>query len=76
MCNNSIYIYTFWLQELIGEHTVEINKLNNNITELRREHNRAMENLESNYNAKLIVEYDKYAALENRSASLREDLLR
>ncbi|XP_054279032.1 cilia- and flagella-associated protein 57-like [Macrosteles quadrilineatus] len=63
-------------QELVAEHTVEINKMNSNSLEMKREHMAAMEKLESNYNAKLIVEYDKYAALDEKDKILRDKLLR
>lgn len=61
---------------MIAEHTTEINKMNNNGLEMKREHMAATEKLESSYNAKLIVEYDKYAALEEKDKMLRDKLLR
>lgn len=50
--------------------------MNNNGLEMKREHMAATEKLESSYNAKLIVEYDKYAALEEKDKMLRDKLLR
>lgn len=60
-------------QELETEHTIEINKINRNIGETKQEHEQAMEKLESSYNAKLIVEYDKYQELEERFAAWRQE---
>lgn len=65
-----------YLQELIAEHTAEINKMKSSVAEMKREHTHAMEKLESDYNTKLIVEYDKYEELMDRSANLREKLLK
>uniref|UniRef100_A0A1B6CBE0 Uncharacterized protein n=1 Tax=Clastoptera arizonana TaxID=38151 RepID=A0A1B6CBE0_9HEMI len=63
-------------QELLADHVIEVNRLHDNTAQMKKEHNNLMKNLESNYNAKLIVEYDKYAELENRSSAMREDLLK
>ncbi|XP_046661792.1 cilia- and flagella-associated protein 57 [Homalodisca vitripennis] len=63
-------------QELISEHTIEINKLNNSILELKRQHAVAMEAQESDYNSKLIVEYDKFTTAEEKNRNHRNQLLK
>ena len=52
---------------------MEVNKIQTEISEMKVSHEQAMQTLEANYFSKLIIEYDKYTALDSRCTSMRED---
>lgn len=49
----------------------EINNINTEITKLKSGHEVFVQTLESNYNEKLIVEYEKYIKLEEKMDKMR-----
>ncbi|XP_039276040.1 cilia- and flagella-associated protein 57 [Nilaparvata lugens] len=59
-------------QDMETEHTIEINKINRQIADTKLENEQEVEKLESSYNAKLIVEYDKYSKLEGLFESTQQ----
>lgn len=56
-----------------ADHVQEINNINNDIARMKAAHEKFVQNLESNYNEKLIFEYDKYLRLEENKAKMRKD---
>lgn len=50
-----------------------MNKIQTDISEMKVSHEQAMQTLEANYYGKLIVEYDKYTALDTRCTNMRDD---
>lgn len=50
-----------------------MNKIQTEISEMKASHEQAMQTLETNYYGKLIVEYDKYTALDTRSTNMRDE---
>ncbi len=60
-------------QNLEADHILEMNKTQTDISEMKVSHEQAMQALETNYYGKLILEYDKYTALDSRCAKMRED---
>ena len=62
--------------KLEEDHANEINSINIEISKTKKKHEEAVRNMEISYDLKLIVEYDKYAALERRTNEMREDFER
>nr|CAD7403159.1 unnamed protein product [Timema cristinae] len=60
-------------EQLEVDHTQEMNNINSDIAKLKNAHEESLHTLEASYNAKLIVEYDKYHALEERLNRTRRD---
>ncbi|XP_035724749.1 cilia- and flagella-associated protein 57-like [Vespa mandarinia] len=54
------------------DHTNELNDINVEIIKMKGIHEEAMEQMEISYDAKLIVEYDKYQALEEKNNIMRQ----
>lgn len=61
------------IDQLEEDHTNEINNINVEIANTKRAHDEAMREMEISYDNKLIVEYDKYSAFEERNNAMRED---
>lgn len=59
--------------QLVAEHAQEMHALNMEITNNKRDHDFAMQNLESTYNEKLIFEYTKYLELEDKMGQIRKE---
>jgi ElaB/YqjD/DUF883 family membrane-anchored ribosome-binding protein len=60
-------------EKLQEDHINEINNINVEIVKMRMAHESAMQQIENNYEAKLITEYDKYQAFEERTNVMRAD---
>ncbi|KAJ1523827.1 hypothetical protein ONE63_010385 [Megalurothrips usitatus] len=60
-------------ENLEADHVLEMNKTQTDISEMKSAHEQAMQTLETNYYGKLIVEYDKYTALDTRFSNMRDD---
>nr|CAD7457121.1 unnamed protein product [Timema tahoe] len=60
-------------EQIESDHTQEMNNINSDIAKLKNVHEESLHALEASYNAKLIVEYDKYHALEERLNRTRRD---
>ncbi|KAI4457029.1 cilia- and flagella-associated protein 57 [Holotrichia oblita] len=58
-------------EQLEIDHMQEINNINTEITKLKSGHEVFVQTLESNYNEKLIVEYEKYIKLEEKMDKMR-----
>ncbi|XP_076234209.1 testes of unusual size [Calliopsis andreniformis] len=54
-------------------HKNEINAINVEIVKMKEGHEETMKQVEINYHAKLITEYDKYLALENNMNAMRQN---
>nr|XP_012150129.1 PREDICTED: cilia- and flagella-associated protein 57 [Megachile rotundata] len=54
-------------------HKIELNAINVEIVKMKEKHEETMKQVEMNYDAKLITEYDKYLALENSMNAMRKD---
>ena len=61
------------IDKLEEDHTNEINSINVEIARTNAEHEEAMRQMEISYDAKLITEYDKYHAFEERNNAMREE---
>lgn len=61
------------IEMLQEEHINEINNINVEIVKMKATHEEAMQQMENNYEAKLITEYDKYQAFEERTNAMREN---
>lgn len=61
------------IEKLQEDHITEINNMNVNIMKMKATHEKAMQQMENNYEAKLIMEYDKYQAFEERTNAMREN---
>ncbi|XP_016840844.1 cilia- and flagella-associated protein 57 [Nasonia vitripennis] len=61
------------IDKLEEDHTNEINTINVEIARTKAAHEEAMRQMEIGYDSKLIVEYDKYQAFEERNNAMRED---
>ncbi|XP_067002116.2 cilia- and flagella-associated protein 57 [Anabrus simplex] len=59
-------------EQLESEHTQEMNTINNEISKMKSSHEQAIQSMETSYNAKLIVEYDKYQLLEDKMQKMRD----
>ncbi|XP_043683652.1 cilia- and flagella-associated protein 57 [Vespula pensylvanica] len=55
------------INKLQEDHTNELNNINVEIVNMKNVHEKAMQQMEISYDAKLIVEYDKYQALEEKN---------
>ncbi|KAG5321315.1 CFA57 protein, partial [Pseudoatta argentina] len=55
------------------DHKNEVNNMNVNITRMKASHEDAMQQMENDYEVKLIMEYDKYQAFEERTNAMREN---
>ncbi|KYN38346.1 WD repeat-containing protein 65 [Trachymyrmex septentrionalis] len=55
------------------DHKNEMNNINISIVRMKASHEEAMQQMENNYEAKLITEYDKYQAFEERTNAMREN---
>ncbi|KYN06041.1 PREDICTED: cilia- and flagella-associated protein 57 [Cyphomyrmex costatus] len=55
------------------DHTNEINNMNVNIVKMKETHEKAMQEMENNYEDKLIMEYNKYQAFEECTNAMREN---
>lgn len=60
------------IEKLQEDHINEINNINVSIVKMKAAHEEAMQQMENNYDAKLITEYDKYQAFEERTNAMRE----
>ncbi|XP_011870371.1 PREDICTED: cilia- and flagella-associated protein 57 [Vollenhovia emeryi] len=60
------------IENLQEDHVNEINNMNVQIVKMKATHEEAMQQMENNYEAKLIVEYNKYQAFEERTNAMRE----
>lgn len=61
------------IEKLQEDHINEINNMNVNIVKMKATHEEAMQQTENNYEVKLITEYDKYQAFEERTNAMREN---
>lgn len=61
------------IQELQEEHENELNIINNEIVKMKSNHEKIMQELEINYEAKLITEYEKYNNLEIKNSQTCRD---
>lgn len=61
------------IEKLQEDHINEINNMNVNIVKMKATHEEAMQQMENNYEVKLITEYDKYQAFEERTNAMREN---
>ncbi|KAL2735709.1 cilia- and flagella-associated protein 57 [Vespula squamosa] len=60
------------IEKLQEDHTNELNNINVEIVKMKDVHEKAMQQMEISYDAKLIVEYDKYQALEEKNNIMRQ----
>ncbi|XP_058799790.1 cilia- and flagella-associated protein 57 [Phymastichus coffea] len=61
------------IDKLEEDHANEISSINVEIARTKAAHEEAMRQMEISYDAKLIVEYDKYSEFELRYGDMRED---
>ena len=61
------------ISRLQEDHKTELNTINVEIVKMKEQHEETMKQVEMNYDAKLITEYDKYLALENKMNLMRQD---
>lgn len=61
------------IEKLQEDHINEINNMNVNIVKMKATHEETMQQMENNYEIKLITEYDKYQAFEERTNVMREN---
>lgn len=61
------------ISRLQEDHKNELNTINVEILKMKEEHEDTMKQMETNYNAKLITEYDRYLALENSMNLMRQN---
>ncbi|KAM0726478.1 Cilia and flagella-associated protein 57 [Formica fusca] len=61
------------IEKLQEDHVNEINNINVEIVKMKKAHEAAMQQMENNYEIKLITEYDKYQAFEERTNIMREN---
>ncbi|CAK9808395.1 Cilia- and flagella-associated protein 57 [Anthophora plagiata] len=55
------------------DHKNELNTINVEIVKMKEKHEKTMKQVETNYDAKLIIEYDRYLALETSMNAMRQD---
>ncbi|KOC64830.1 WD repeat-containing protein 65 [Habropoda laboriosa] len=55
------------------DHKNELNTINVEIVKMKEKHEKTMKQVETNYDAKLIIEYDRYLALEISMNTMRQD---
>ncbi|PSN49348.1 hypothetical protein C0J52_04287 [Blattella germanica] len=60
-------------EQLENDHTLEMNAINADIAKMKTNHSKDLADMEASFTEKLIVEYDKYQALEARTSRMRED---
>ncbi|KAL6265398.1 hypothetical protein P5V15_002195 [Pogonomyrmex californicus] len=61
------------IEKLQEDHINEINNINVEIMKMKANHENEMQQMENNYEVKLITEYDKYQAFEERNNAMREN---
>lgn len=61
------------IEKLQENHINEINNINVQIMKMKTAHEEAMQQMENNYETKLIAEYDKYQAFEERTNVMRQN---
>lgn len=61
------------IEKLQEDHVNEINNINVEIVKTKTTHEQAMQRMENDYEAKLITEYDRYQAFEERTNNMRQD---
>ncbi|EFN86628.1 WD repeat-containing protein 65 [Harpegnathos saltator] len=61
------------IEKLQEDHINEINNINVEIVKTKTTHEQAMQRMEKDYEAKLIAEYDRYQAFEERTNVMRRD---
>jgi hypothetical protein len=66
-------IDTYYLQQLKLDYEAELNSISDNMTKMKAAHEEAIIALETNFNVKLTVEYDKYQALETNAKKISKD---
>jgi hypothetical protein len=70
---NSLSLDIPYLQQLESDHKAEINSINDNMSKVKAAHEKAIMALETDFNEKLTVEYDKYQTLEAHTNKISED---
>lgn len=60
-------------EKLQEDHINEINNIYVDIAKMKMAHESAMQQMENNYEVKLITEFDKYQAFEERTNAMRAD---
>lgn len=58
-------------QQLENEHVQEVRNINEDIKQMKADHERFIRELEANYNEKLIFEYEKFLRLEEKMEKMR-----
>ncbi|CAL7949933.1 unnamed protein product [Xylocopa violacea] len=61
------------ISRLQEDHKNELNAINVEIVKMEEKHEETMKQMETNYDAKLIMEYDRYLALENLMNTMRQN---
>ncbi|KAL0105366.1 hypothetical protein PUN28_016788 [Cardiocondyla obscurior] len=61
------------IETLQEEHINEINNMNVEIVKMKANHEEVMQEMENNYEIKLITEYDKYRAFEEFTNTMRKN---
>lgn len=61
------------ISRLQEDHKNELNTINIEILKMKEKHEETMKQMETNYNAKLITEYDRYLALEDTMNNMRQN---
>lgn len=56
-----------------GDHIQEINNINSIIAKMKRDHTDFIEKLEASYNEKLMSEYEKFLAYEQKMDAMIKD---
>lgn len=60
-------------EKLQEDHMNQINNINMEIAKMKMSHDEAMQQMENTYETKLLTEYDRYQAFEERTNVMRED---
>lgn len=61
------------IEKLQEDHVNEVNSIHVEIVKMKKAHEDTMQQMENNYEIKLITEYDKYQAFEERNNVMREN---
>lgn len=61
------------IENLQEDHTNEMNNINVEIVKMKKDHDKAIQQMESNYETKLITEYDRYKDFEERTNIMRQN---
>ncbi|KAK2582891.1 hypothetical protein KPH14_008965 [Odynerus spinipes] len=61
------------IDKLQEDHASELNNINVEIVKMKTAHEERIQQMEINYDAKLIIEYDKYQELEENSNIMRQN---